>query len=365
MTKVLHIGYSHRFDDIRIYKKECMTLANAGYDVTFITSNKNSSDEVPEASVIKRIVLPLVNRRGIRGLKYLRDLKKFLAKHEYDIYHVHEFDLFPITKMLIKQGKKVVYDMHEDAPKEKLPFVKSKLGRLAPLGIRWIKNKDDYIIRNAAYNIIVVPGQRQHVASLSDKYEMICNFPIIDAGRTVNLQRENYICYAGGLTEDRGITRLVEAIPEINAKLLIAGSILPNYLEKLKKLDGWNKVEYLGYLNAEEIAEMYSKCKAGIFMADPNPNIVISYPIKLFEYMESFLPVVCSDFATWKGLIEDNGCGYCIPYNDRKKFVDTVNKLLADNELIETMGSKGRQAVLSEYNWEAQGKKLINFYNNL
>lgn len=59
MTTVLHIGYAHRFDDIRIFKKECLSLAEHGYDVTYITSNKNSGSETPDDSDVKRIVAAL------------------------------------------------------------------------------------------------------------------------------------------------------------------------------------------------------------------------------------------------------------------------------------------------------------------
>ncbi|MGI6204402.1 MAG: glycosyltransferase [Anaerovoracaceae bacterium] len=365
MTKVLHIGYAHRFDDIRIFTKECLSLARNGYDVTFITSNKSTGSETPDDSDVRRIVLSLRGGRGIRAFRYFRDLKKYLGRTEYDIYHVHEMILYPVFKYLIKHGGTVIYDMHEDAPNQIGLDIARRVKFFGGAVRRYILHIDNKMIKNAAYNIIVVEGQRERAERFSSRVKMICNFPII---RDLELKHTdtNHICYAGGINESRGITKLVEAMPDINARLYLAGDGEKEYLDKLRSLDGWEKVDYLGFLDRESILDMYRKSSVGVFIAEPMPNIMKSYPIKLFEYMEAGLPVVCSDYDPWVEIVGKNNCGICVDREySRKEFTDAVNGLLADRDRAAEMGKRGRATVAEKYSWNSQEKVLLEIYGEL
>ncbi|MEE3362048.1 MAG: glycosyltransferase [Anaerovoracaceae bacterium] len=365
MTTVLHIGYAHRFDDIRIFKKECLSLAEHGYDVTYITSNKNSGSETPDDSDVKRIVAALRGGRGLRGLRYLRDLKKYLGGAEYDIYHVHEILLYPVFKYLIRHGGTVIYDMHEDAPNQIGYEIAKRVKFIGGAVRRYILHADNRMIKNAAYNIIVVEGQRERAERFSSRVKMICNYPII-RDSAVKHTDTNHICYAGGLTDIRGITNLVEAMPDINARLYLAGAGTKEYMDKLKSLDGWEKVDYLGFLDRESVLEMYSKSSCGILLYKPLPNMESSLPNKMFEYMEAGLPVVCCDYDPWMEVVEKNNCGICVDRNfSKKEFIDAVNGLLADRDRAAEMGRLGRETVAEKYSWKSQEKILLEIYGEL
>lgn len=370
MIKVLHIGYTHRYDDIRICTKEAMSLVDAGYDVTFITSDHNSAGEIPPAAPVKKIVLPLISKRFFRWFQYCHDLKRYLKENEYDIYHVHEFYLLPITSWLLNHKKKVIYDMHEDAPKVLDLFVRKRFGIFSNWIFSIIRHFDNKMIEKSSYSIFVVPAQKERVAAHTNHWEMICNFPIIEERHDIqNAEQEKndapFICYAGGISEERGITAVISLLPEIKGELLLAGSVSASYLEELKKMDGWSKVHFLGYLNKAEVEDMYAKSKLGVFFARPTPNMLPSYPIKMFEYMEASIPVVCSNFPTWKNIVESAHCGICVPYDDDEQFVQAINRLLENEELREKMGENGRKAVETNYNWNSQKKKLLTAYHQV
>ena len=44
--KAVHIGYDHRSDDIRIVRKECMSLAKKGIETVFITTRKEGCENL-------------------------------------------------------------------------------------------------------------------------------------------------------------------------------------------------------------------------------------------------------------------------------------------------------------------------------
>ena len=73
---------------------------------------------------------------------------------------------------------------------------------------------------------------------------------------------------------------------------------------------------------------------AGVVTFNPVPNYVNSLPIKMFEYMSAGLPVVCSDFESWKEIVEDNGCGVTADPMIRKLLLTKLCSCLAIMKLL-------------------------------
>ena len=76
-------------------------------------------------------------------------------------------------------------------------------------------------------------------------------------------------------------------------------------------------------------------------------------------------PVVVSDFPLWQRIVEESGCGLAVDPLDDDAVAAAVDRLLGDAELRMQMGSRGRDAVLTKYNWDAEGEKLVTFYREL
>lgn len=115
MFKICHLTSVHPIDDVRIFVKECISLATNGFDVTLIACGDNAFEDIKNG--VKRISLcvPVKNRLQ-RMIRRSKAVYQKALEIDADIYHFHDPELLPIGVKLKRKGKKVVYDSHEDTP---------------------------------------------------------------------------------------------------------------------------------------------------------------------------------------------------------------------------------------------------------
>lgn len=372
--KIVHVGYSHRPDDIRIFQKECASLSRYGHQVIYVTSNMNAKSVNVSNDSVKVITVKLQRtNKKLPFLLYCREIKRVLSSLDADVYHFHEVVLLSVLLYMRKQGKHVIYDMHEDSPRDMQPSLCRRRGKvLGTLLARIIEIYENYCIRKADYVITATPYIEKRCKRLTSTVCCIANYPIInkisnESCREVagNIVKASQICYCGSLTEDRNISMYVRMMSYINGKLLLAGLLDDSYKRELENIESWDKVEYLGYLDRAGVNRLYRESDVGLCILKNLPNTYYSLPIKLFEYMEAGLPIVCSDFPIWRDIVEGNNCGLTVPYNDLESAVKAVQYILDNPMTAFVMGENGRKAVKEKYNWETEEKKLLQIYTYL
>jgi glycosyltransferase involved in cell wall biosynthesis len=104
---------------------------------------------------------------------------------------------------------------------------------------------------------------------------------------------------------------------------------------------------------------------AGVVTFLPAPNNVDSQPNKMFEYMSAGIPVIGSHFPLWREIIEGNDCGICVDPANPAEIARAIDRLYRDQAAARAMGRRGRDTVLSRYNWEGEGAKLVSLYRSI
>lgn len=112
--RIVHLTSVHSALDNRIYYRECLSLAEAGFLVTII--GPHSEDIVTNHVQIKAI--PAEHGRLARMTRAAWRVYVEALRQDADIYHFHDPELIPAGLLLRAQGKRVVYDIHEDLPKD-------------------------------------------------------------------------------------------------------------------------------------------------------------------------------------------------------------------------------------------------------
>ncbi|MBN4051292.1 glycosyltransferase, partial [bacterium AH-315-M05] len=128
---------------------------------------------------------------------------------------------------------------------------------------------------------------------------------------------------------------------------------------------GWENVNDLGVLDREKVIETMKRAIVGIVVFLPLPNHVHAQPNKLFEYMSSGLPVIASNFPLWKEIVEKNNCGICVDPLNPQEIAKAISFLMDNHQTAKKMGENGIKRVKEEYNWDIEGKKLIDVYEKL
>ena len=87
---------------------------------------------------------------------------------------------------------------------------------------------------------------------------------------------------------------------------------------------------------------------------------------KMFEFMNSGLPFICTDFNLWKKIVvEDVKCGLCIRPKSVEEMKRAITYLKDNEDECLQMGKNARKAAENCYNWSSQEESLLNLYKNV
>lgn len=361
--KIAHLTSVHTSNDVRICHKECVSLVKHGFDVTLVVSG----DENREHKGVR--ILGVGGEASTRLQRMTRTVNKVYDKAvelDSDVYHFHDPELLRIALKLKRRGKKVVYDIHEDVPRQILGKYWLKAGLKKPVSLAFEKY-ENRIAAQLDFLITATPFIRERFRRINQNVIDINNFPLLEEFPAVEKRtKEDAVCYVGTIQRIRGVWEMVKSLEYVEARLNLGGKYFPpEFRDELCTLKGWARVNEVGFLARDKVAEVLASSRAGLVTIHPMVNYLDSLPVKMFEYMSAGIPVIASDFPLWKEIIEGSDCGICVDPLNPKEIAKAIEYVMENPGQAEVMGANGRKAVEEKYNWDMESNKLVHVYDSL
>lgn len=89
------------------------------------------------------------------------------------------------------------------------------------------------------------------------------------------------------------------------------------------------------------------------------------YPLKVFETLSCGVPAIVTDFPGQADLVRENAAGVAVPAEDPTALARAVADLAADPAAAQTMGGRGRAAIVAAHSWDRRAEQTADVLNGL
>ena len=296
---------------------------------------------------------------------YARRLKHILAQmnfRKYDLYFEPNF--IPLNI----RSKKVVATVHDFSfhlhpewhPREKVEYFSSHFFKRI--------DKADLIITGSRYiereALDLFNGKDLRIVTIYYGYNDVLFNTHKKAEEEKASPSGNYILFVGSVEPRKNLLGLLKAyllLPEYLKKgfqLLITGSKgwgNQEIFERMEQLKG--RVNYLGYLNNEELAALYRRASCLVF-----PSFYEGFGLPPLEAMACGCPVIVSNVASLPEVCGDAGY-YVDPY-DVESIAEGIYRVLTDGALRQSLIRKGLERA-TLFSWEKSAREHIKVFEEV
>lgn len=369
MKKVCHVTSAHPAEDGRIFRRACVSTANAGYD-TYLVEQGDTYEK--NGVHIVGIGKPKKSGRLYRMTSFAKKAYLEAKAIDADLYQLHDPELLPYAKKFMKMGKAVVFDSHENYVEQikNKPYLPKIVATILSIGFSRYSTKIYGMLDGLTY-----PGNDEYKSvydGLSKRVVATDNLPwlseLYDKYDAAIIREPNTACYVGGLDEARGITQIIRACSAAKCKLYLAGNFSSDeYRNSLEQMEEYSCVEYLGILGRDGIVNLLQKASLGLCtLLDIGQYYKMqNLPTKVYEYMSMSMPVVLNDSPCNIEINNKIHIGYCVDPMNVEKTAEAIRLLLDNPDQCEDFGKNGREAINNRYCWDREQNKLLTMYRDI
>jgi glycosyltransferase involved in cell wall biosynthesis len=365
-------------NDTRV-EREAATLTKAGYDVIIVAewAPGSARREQRDGSLVLRVPRRGPGVPGIRFIAHLWRLRRAVVAARPDILHAHDTDALQVIGPVAGSlGVPFVFDSHE------LWLGRSARGhtagyhRLAQAYYGWIERR--FVPRASAVMVANPPvaevlerrygiGKVHEVPNYPAEREAVAarSLRSLPGGDSIPSDAP-IVLYVGGITPERGIEQLVDAmplVPDAHLVFLGGGGLEPQIRRRVAECGIQGRTHFLGMVPSADVVPYTASATVGILSTVPtNLNNRLALPNKIFQYMAASVPVVASDYPQIRDVVEGSQAGVVVDPTDIDALAAAIRGYTQDRERARRDGANGRRAVEERYHWDVAAETLLAVY---
>ncbi len=175
---------------------------------------------------------------------------------------------------------------------------------------------------------------------------------------------EPYAVFVGRLSHDKGAIHAAEAIGRLRRRdrkvsLALVGATTPEFERFYRGLSPAERVGLrpLGVLSERDKHAVLARSRCLLL-----PSHSDSFGIVLLEAWSHGRPVIAARAGGIPGVVDEGVNGLLAPFGDVAALADATERLLADEDLSQQMGERGRVKVARQYSWDAVAERVHGHY---
>lgn len=356
------------YTDQRVHKV-CSFLHETNFEVVLVGRKLKNSKAITDRPYKTKRFRLLFTKGALFYASYNLRLFFFLLFSKFDVLVSNDLDtlLANYCAHRIKRKSRLVYDSHElftevpeliSRPKKRAFWLKIEEHIFPKLETIITVNQSIADIYEKKYN------KKLHVVrNVSNQW--IPNQ--LQSKKELNLPEDKHIVIlqGSGINIDRGSEEAVLAMKYIeNALFLIVGSgdVIPQLKVMVEKEKLTEKVRFVGRVPYPLMMNYTFHADVGLSLdKDTNLNYRYSLPNKLFDYIHTHTPIICSDLIEIRKIVEKYNVGRVISSHQPKEIAKTINDLLSQPDLLALLKQNCKDAAKVE-NWQYECKVLKEIY---
>jgi len=168
-------------------------------------------------------------------------------------------------------------------------------------------------------------------------------------------KREDYYCYVGRISEEKGIETLLQAAQQLSYSLKIAGT--GPLFDELKARYASDTIEFSGYLNRDEVMALMEKARFSVIPSECYEN----NPLSGIESLYLGTPILGANIGGIPELIEKNRTGLLFESGNKEDLKNKIEEMYHSTFDYPDIAQKAQ----ANYSSENYYSSLLNIYKKL
>lgn len=181
---------------------------------------------------------------------------------------------------------------------------------------------------------------------------ILCNFIDVEKTKKQEYNKDDYYCFIGRLSNEKGVSTLVKAARELPHKLKIIGE--GPLMEELRILAIGTNIELVGYKQWAEIKEIVGHARFSVISSECNEN----NPLSVIEAQCLGTPVLGARIGGIPELIEEGKCGMLFESKDIKDLKRKIEMMYAYTFNYEALAKSSQE----KYSADVYYRQLMKIY---